>query len=260
MVILDVAGLLRLQSEWGADEALAAEPVSRLRPAFANPAMVQVAALSSAARILAPSVAQAATTQVLTTQATTIQAHTIQALYDDWAAFDGCALRATATTIVRPSGTVPASILMLGDAPSADDDRAGVAFAGATGVLLDRVMASVGLGRDQVLLAHLIPWRPPGGRPPSEAELRSCLPFVHQLLRLAGALHVVLMGQAAIRLLLNLDERPSRLRGRWQDLVVPDRPQPMSALAMAPAEAWLRTPAAKRDTWNDMLLLRSKLS
>ena len=243
--MLDDAGLLRLQSEWGADEALAAEPVSRLRPAAASHAVLQAPALAPAVPVLAPPVVQAAT---------------IHALYDSWAAFDGCALRATATSIVRPSGAVPASILMLGDAPSADDDRTGVAFAGATGALLDRVLASAGLGRDQVLLAHLIPWRPPGGRPPSEAELRSCLPFVHQLLRLAGALHVVLMGQAAIRLLLDRDERPSRLRGRWQDLVVPDQPQPMSALAMAPAEAWLRTPSAKRDTWNDMLLLRSRLS
>ena len=240
---MDDLAALRLMVDWGADEALGDQPVSRLNeapPPHAAIAMVPAQ----------PVVRPAANMSDLLT---------VDALYDAWAAFDGCPLRATATSTVRPSGTVGARVIMIGDAPSADDDRSGFAFSGATGAVVDRVLGSVGLDRSQVLFAHLVPWRPPGNRPPSEAEVRACLPFSRRLLSLSGATHIVLMGQSACRALLGTDERISRLRGRWQELVLPDGPAPMSALAMAPAENWLRNSSCRQDAWFDLVLLRSTL-
>lgn len=250
---MDDIAALRLMMDWGADEALGNHPVSRLS--------VPAAALSASAGLPALPAVQIAVSAVpaaqLPVDLSTIS--TVAALYDAWANFDGCPLRATATSTVRPSGTVGARLLLLGDAPSADDDRSGAAFAGGTGAVVDRVLESVGLDRSRVLLAHCVPWRPPGNRPPSDPEMRACLPFVHRLLRLSGATHIVLMGQAACRMLLGTDARLSRLRGRWEDTSIPDGGAPMSAMAMAPAETWLRTANSRRETWSDLVLLRSTI-
>ena len=242
---------LRLLLDWGADEALGNDPVSRFGGAPA--ALTALSALPAAPVALAAAMPGAHPGADLSGVAT------LAALYDAWAAFEGCPLRATATSIVRPSGAVGARLLLLGDAPSADDDRSGMAFSGATGLIVDRVLDSAGLDRSRVLLAHIVPWRPPGNRPPSDAEMRSCLPFVHRLLHLVEATHIVLMGQAACRVLLGADDRLARLRGRWQDLVLADGGTPMSALAMAPAESWLRTSNSRREVWSDLILLRITL-
>lgn len=244
---MDDLAKLRLMMDWGADEALSDQPISRMN---AVPAVLLAAPAVPAARAAAPAVQLSSDLSGVAT---------VAALYDAWTNFDGCPLRITATSTVRPSGMVGARVLLLGDAPSADDDRSGAAFSGATGVVVDHVLESAGLDRNQVLLAHVVPWRPPGNRPPSDAEMQACLPFVNRLLRLSGATHVGLMGQAACRMLLGTDARLSRLRGRWQDMTLSDGGASMSTLAMAPAENWLRTANSRRDTWADFVLLRSTL-
>ena len=244
---MDDLATLRLMLDWGADEALGDQPISRMN---AIPAVLLAAPTVPAASASVPAVQFLADLSAVAT---------VTALYDAWTNFDGCPLRATATSTVRPSGLIGARVLLLGDAPSADDDRSGAAFSGATGVVVDRVLGSAGLDRSHVLLAHFVPWRPPGNRPPSDAEMRACLPFVNRLLRLSGATFIGLMGQAACRVLLGTDARLSRLRGRWQDMMLSDGGAPMSTLAMAPAETWLRTANSRRDTWADFVLLRSTL-
>ena len=243
---MDDLSTLRLMLDWGADEALGDHPISRMNAEPALSAAIALQALPAAALAGQPS-------------ADLSSVSTVAALYDAWTNFDGCPLRTTATSTVRPSGTIGARVLLLGDAPSADDDRSGSAFSGATGIVVDRVLDSAGLDRSQVLLAHVVPWRPPGNRPPNDVEMRACLPFVNRLLRLSGATHIVLMGQAACRMLLGTDARLSRLRGRWQDMTMPDGGTPMSTLAIAPAETWLRTANSRRDIWADFILLRSTL-
>lgn len=246
---VEALAALRLMAEWGADEALGDAPVRRLQ----DPPAGRLHELKAAQQAVV--VARA----VDPPQASLSNLQSIAALYDAWAAFDGCALRATATTIVRASGTAGAGVLLLGDAPTADDDRSGQAFSGTPGVAIDRVLSSIGLDRSLVMFAHLVPWRPPGNRPPSDTEIRSCLPYIQQLLRLCGTTHAVLLGQATARILLGTEDRLSRLRGRWQDLSLPGASHPVSAMVMAPAEAWLRTANSRRETWADLLLLRTTL-
>ena len=87
------------------------------------------------------------------------------------AAFDGCALRDTAANLVFAAGDPDADLMLIGEPPGEAEDRSGTPFAGPDGVLLDRMLASVGLARDGLLLTPLIPWRPPGGRLPNPAEI-----------------------------------------------------------------------------------------
>src|SRR5206468_10143970 len=100
------------------------------------------------------------------------------------AAFDDCPLKRTATNTVFLDGNPAAPVMIIGEAPGADEDRIGRPFVGRAGQLLDRMLAAIGLDRAGVQITNVIYWRPPGNRTPTSAEIASCLPFVFRLIAL----------------------------------------------------------------------------
>jgi DNA polymerase len=255
---IEALALLRLQIEWGADEALVDEPVDRFRalaPARAAVAVAVAAEPPGPVRVVRPApVAEVPRgTAAERAVAAAAAADTLAALRAAVVAFDGCALRDTASNTVFAEGDPAARVLLIGEPPGAEEDRSGQPFAGADGVLLDKMLASVGLDRSGLLLAPLIPWRPPGGRPPNPGEMAACLPFLHRLLVLAAPAHVVLFGTLTMRTLL-----PARKRGAgWTDLAGDWGRVP--ALALPGLAAMRTTPLLRRDAWAGLRLLRRAL-
>ena len=149
------------------------------------------------------------------------QATTIEALRAALVAFDGCALRDTASNLVFAEGDPASTTLLIGEPPGRDEDRGGHPFAGAEGSLLDQMLASVGLQRAALMLTPLLPWRPPGGRPVNAAELALCLPFLHRLITLSRPRRILLFGGTAARALL--PSTPSRRRNppTWLKMNIP---------------------------------------
>lgn len=235
---------LRLQLEWGVDEVLGDAPVDRFaqRPS---------AVASRAPPVLDPEPAILLTGRV----APSVQAQTLEALHAELDAFTACPLRATATHTVRPSGAADASILLIGDAPGSEDDRSGQAFSGPPGALLDRVLASIGLDRQRMLLTTLVPWRPPGNRPASESEIAACLPFVHRLIDLVGPRVIVLLGAGPVAALTGTSGTIRQLRGRWLDVSTQTPQNIYPALPVLPLAQWLRDATTKQQLWSDLMLL-----
>jgi len=147
--------------------------------------------------------------------------------------------------------------MLIGDPPGEAEDRSGTPCAGPDGILLDRMLASISLTRDELLLTPLIPWRPPGGRPPSPAEITVCLPFLHRLIALAAPRRLILAGALAARTLLG----PTRRRPgvAWIEIPVPGVPAPIPALVMPSPGTVARTPGVRRDAWAALRLLRRTL-
>ena len=176
---MDALTALRLQIEWGADEALEIAPLDRLRALAPNPAPAPPPSAAPPATSRGPAAPAVMSPPAIRAEQAAARATNLSELRDAIAAFDGCALRETASALVFAEGDPAHGLLLIGDAPGADDDRAGHPFAGPPGAYLDRMLASIGLDRAHALLAPLIPWRPPGDRPPSPAELADCLPCCH---------------------------------------------------------------------------------
>jgi uracil-DNA glycosylase family 4 len=235
---MDALALLRLQMEWGVDEALEEAPIDRMRPA---PMVARRPAV--AAVVAAPPPGPSAEA-----------ADTLEALRAAMAVFDGCALRTTASNLVFADGNPNAGLLIVGEAPSAAEDRSGRAFDGPAGAYLDRMLASIGLDRGAALLTPLLPWRPPGGRPPSTAEVAACLPFLYRLIVLTEPRRMVLLGTLAQRTLLGA--APRRRTPDWLTATVPGRPDPVPALVLPSPEMLLGKPAGRREAWAALRLLQ----
>ena len=166
---MDDLATLRWLVEAGADEALLETPLDRFTapPPAAIPARAPVAARAPAARLVpeipAPTLAapQPAAQAVVSARTAAAAARTLDELKAALAAFDGCALKATATNLVFADGNPAAKIMLVGEAPGADEDRQGKPFVGVSGQLLDRMLAAIGFDRTNVYITNVIPWRPP---------------------------------------------------------------------------------------------------
>jgi uracil-DNA glycosylase len=195
----------------------------------------------------------------ITARARAEAATDLEALRAAMAGFDGCALKRTATNTVIADGNPAAPVMIIGEAPGADEDRIGRPFVGRAGQLLDRMLAAIGLDRDGVLITNVIYWRPPGNRTPTTDEIAACVPFVLRHVALVRPKVLVLAGGTAARALLPPGPGITRLRGRWFDLAVPGLDRPVPTLPMFHPSFLLRAPERKREAWRDLLALRARL-
>ena len=258
--------LLRWYVEMGADEAIGEAPVDRLRapepaappprdPVARSPQAATPRAQATATAIAAPAAALAGSARALAAAAETL-AQLEQAVRQ----FDGCSLRITATSTVFGDGNPAAEVMLVGEAPGAEEDRIGKPFVGRSGQLLDRMLATIGIDRTTAYITNVIYWRPPGNRKPTPAEITACLPFVTRHIALVRPAVLVLCGGTAASTLLGVGDGIMRLRGRWFELAVPDLETPVPTLATYHPSFLLRSPERKREAWRDLLSLQEKVN
>lgn len=251
----ELLAALRLQLDWGVDEALEDAPIDRFRaPAPAPVAALQPEpaqpAIRAAPMAALPPAAVAAGSRAAAAQ-------DLAALRQAIAETDS-PLRDTATNLVFADGVAESGLMMIGEAPGADEDRLGRPFVGVSGQLLDRMMASIGLERSRnFYLTNILPWRPPGNRTPTDGEITLFLPFLLRHIALVKPRHIVLLGGTPAKSLLRAKEGITRLRGRWHQMETGEGRLP--ALPTLHPAYLLRSPAAKREAWSDLLLLRRTL-
>jgi DNA polymerase len=250
---------LRWWIEAGVDIALDETPHDRFGESAAPPApkavgsapaMVAAAARTSPAALVAPP-DEAARSAGEAARA----AQTLDELRAALEAFQGCSLKATATQLVFADGAPEASIMLVGEAPGADEDRNGRPFVGRAGKLLDRMLASIGLDRTKVYIANVVPWRPPGNRTPTLQETTICLPFMMRQIALVNPSWLVCLGASATQTLLGTKEGITRARGVWREYANEDG-RAIPALPMFHPAYLLRQPSAKRWAWADLRKLR----
>ncbi len=181
----------------------------------------------------------------------------LEALRSKVADFDGCALKRTATQLAFADGVPGSRVMFVGEAPGEEEDRIGRPFVGRAGQLLDRMLSAIGLDRQTVYIANVVPWRPPGNRTPTPQETEICLPFIQRQIELADPEYLVCLGASASRTMLGV-QGIMRARGSWFSYSGPSNRE-IRALAMLHPAFLLRQPAHKRFAWADMRALASAL-
>ena len=240
----DLTDLLRWHQEIGVDAIVMNEPNNRMKPA--EPPVVAVATKP----VISSMPAQHGSTHPASA------CQTLDELKDAMANFNQCALKATAMNMVFSDGNPKASIMLVGEAPGADEDKQGLPFVGLSGQLLDRMLATVKLSRrDNIYITNIIPWRPPGNRPPTTAEIAACQPFVERHIELINPKILILIGGVAAKTLLNTTEGIVRLRGTWRSYQSAGLSQPIKTMATLHPAYLMRSPGQKAMVWRDLLAI-----
>ncbi|MGH8250345.1 MAG: uracil-DNA glycosylase [Steroidobacteraceae bacterium] len=159
-----------------------------------------------------------------------------------------CGLCETRTQTVFGTGDRHAKLMVIGEAPGAEEDRQGEPFVGRAGVLLNSMLRAAGFERHEVFIANVLKCRPPGNRDPSQEEAARCLPYLRRQIELIGPAAILCVGRIAAQRLLGRDEPLARMRGRVHRLdAVP------VIVTYHPAYL-LRSPGEKRKSWEDLKL------
>jgi uracil-DNA glycosylase family 4 len=186
-------------------------------------------------------------------------ARTLAELEDALRGFDGCGLKQTATNLVFGDGNPQARVMLVGEAPGADEDRQGKPFVGVSGQLLDQMLSFIGLTRDTFYISNQVYWRPPGNRKPTDAEVAACQPFIMRHIELVAPKMLILVGGAATKTLLGRTDGVMKLRGRWFEYASPGLPGAIPAMVLLHPAFLLRTPGFKREVWRDLLTVKQRL-
>jgi uracil-DNA glycosylase len=185
------------------------------------------------------------------------EASTLDDLAARLAGFDGCALKATAKNLCFYRGAPQARLMLIGEAPGREEDLEGKPFVGRAGQLLDKMLAGIGLAETHVHITNIVYWRPPGNRTPTPQEAQVCRPFLERQIELVAPDIVVLLGGAAAKHVLEVADGIMRIRGKWRDIEIGSAK--LRAIATLHPAYLLRTPAAKRQAWRDLLAIASAL-
>jgi len=275
----ELAALLAWYRDMGVDQAIGETPVDWLSrgdrapgSAFLLPASNSVAPPAAVRPAPAPKPSSPAApagpprqfpgtapdAAVMSARGLARAARTLSDLEATLAGFDGCSLKATAKSLCFYRGAEQARLMLIGEAPGRDEDQQGKPFVGRAGQLLDKMLAAIALTEQNVHITNIVYWRPPGNRTPTPQEAQVCRPFLEQQVALVAPDIVVLLGGAAAKHIFDVPEGIMRVRGKFRNVTIGDRT--VRALATLHPAYLLRTPAAKRLAWRDLLAVKAALT
>jgi uracil-DNA glycosylase len=258
--VLNPVELLQWYVDIGADEAVGVEPVDRTKLVSENLTALPLVKEDKPKLTVSPVPLVGGVEALGDARSLARAAKTLDELRVALDSFQGLSLKRTATQMVFADGVPTAKIMLVGEAPGADEDRMGLPFAGGSGQLLDRMLAAIGLSREtNVYISNVINWRPPGNRSLSDSEIALSLPFIQRHIEIINPAVVVFVGGVSAKALLQSSLGITRLRGRWVDYMSEGLPSPVPALATFHPAYLLRSPAQKALAWADLLSLKKKL-
>lgn len=178
----------------------------------------------------------------------------LDAIRDDLGDCTRCKLHEHRRTIVFGEGNPQAGLMFVGEGPGAEEDATGRPFVGRAGQLLDKIIAAIGLRREDVYIANIVKCRPPLNRTPERDEVETCEPFLFRQIKFIRPRVIVALGSPAFQTLLRTRESITRARGEWREL---DGIRVMPTFHPA---FLLRSPDKKREVWEDMKRVRDFLN
>jgi len=173
--------------------------------------------------------------------------------------FDGCSLKKMATNTVFADGDPKSQIMIIGEAPGNHEDLQGIPFCGDSGKLLNEMFKAIGFKRENLYITNTLFWRPPGNRRPTEDELAMCRPFVEKHIALMQPKLIVLMGATAMADILRINEPISKMCGKFFDYQNQYLTKPIKSTVLFHPSYLMRQPSKKRDAWLDLLMIKEFL-
>jgi DNA polymerase len=255
---LDPLNILKWYIEWGIDETISDSPVNKFEQIIKNQLNQQIIAQPSSKTRTSPKATLSSNKEIIeAAEKLAADCKSLDELKAAILGFEGCSLKKTASNTVFSDGNPDSDLMLIGEAPGAEEDRIGKPFVGQAGQLLDRMFTAINLSREKdFYITNLLPWRPPGNRKPTDAECDLCLPFLKRHIELFKPKLIILIGGTSASTLLNTQTGITKLRGKWQEYPVHGNKIPLMPI-FHPAYL-LRQPQFKKQTWHDLLAIKEK--
>ena len=217
------------------------------RASIMQAASPKVAETSQPPRPAQPAPADSLFADITTTEVSPPQStETLPEIWSDIGECTRCALCAGRTQVVNTHGNLKARLMFVGEAPGADEDAQGKPFVGRAGQLLTKMIEAMGMKREEVIIGNVNRCRPPGNRQPTLEEAAICRPFLFREIASIQPEVIVVMGNTALRNLLEVREGITRVRGNFQDF------RGIKVMPTFHPAYLLRDPSKKRETWDDL--------
>ncbi len=167
-----------------------------------------------------------------------------------------CDLKKNAKKIVFGDGNPESKIMLIGEAPGANEDNEGLPFVGRAGILLDKMLSAIDLDRKKVYISNIINYRPPENRRPTDEEIKRYLPFIIKHIEIINPKILILLGSTAMNALIGSQTVISKMRGKWLERNFGNCKTSV-IITFHPAFL-MRQPAQKKMTWIDLKMVREK--
>ena len=226
--------------DMGADEIVGEVPVNRL---LAPPPVVVAPVIKAEPAVPRPSSAESC--------------KTLDELRSALLALEDFPLKKTASNLCFADGNLQADVMVIGDVPGRDEDIEGKVFAGQNLALLEKMLGAIGLSPAATSLLNFIPWRPPGNRTPTEAEIQLCQPYILRAIELCRPRFILCLGGQAAQRLSGKSEGLLSLRGKWFELKIGSLK--IRVLPSFHPSYLLKQAGQKRLAWRDLLLFKEAI-
>ena len=167
-----------------------------------------------------------------------------------------CDLKKKAKNLVFCDGNPKSKIMLIGEAPGANEDQEGLPFVGRAGLLLDKMLAAINLDRNKVYISNVVNYRPPENRRPTDEEIKRYLPFITKHIEIINPKILILLGSTAMNALIGNDIVISKMRGKWIEKKFGSCKTSV-IITFHPAFL-MRQPAQKKMAWIDLKMIRDK--
>lgn len=167
-----------------------------------------------------------------------------------------CDLKKNAKNMVFSDGNPKSKIMLIGEAPGANEDEEGLPFVGRAGMLLDKMLSAINLDRKKVYISNIVNYRPPENRRPTDEEIKRYLPFITKHIEIINPKILVLLGSTAMNALISNDVVISKMRGNWIEKEFGNCKT--SVIVTFHPAFLMRQPAQKKMSWIDLKMIREK--
>jgi uracil-DNA glycosylase family 4 len=181
----------------------------------------------------------------------------LQELKNSISKIKNCELKKSSTNIVFSDGNPDAKIMIVGEGPGANEDLEGVPFVGRTGELLDKMLLSINLDRDNVYISNVVNYRPPENRNPTEEEIARYLPYLTKHIEIINPQILILLGSTALNTIIGNDKAISDARGKWIEIKIGSCNT--SVIVSFHPAFLMRKPDQKKSSWIDLKMIKKKI-
>ena len=259
----ELAAALRWQMEMGVDVALVDSPAppAELQIISSNVGVQQQNKLPAASPLSATAASSEDILPVMVSAHTPgselAAVKTLDALRNAMTAFDGCALKKTASNLVFADGNPEAKIMIIGEAPGVHEEKSGKTFQGESGKLLEKMLLAIKIKRENAYFSYAINFRPPEDRKPTTHEIKRYSVFLKEHISIIDPEIVILFGSTAMESVTSSKKRISNERGKWSEIILKNKTYPIM-VTFSPSYL-LRFPDKKKFSWEDLKNLRQKI-